>query len=40
MIDIATESGVLTQPMNSADVVDPETLNRAVELANQAADGD
>jgi ABC-type nitrate/sulfonate/bicarbonate transport system substrate-binding protein len=34
MIDIATESGVLTQPMNAADVVDRETLNRAVELAN------
>jgi ABC-type nitrate/sulfonate/bicarbonate transport system substrate-binding protein len=39
MIDIATESGVLTQPMNAADVVDRDTLNRAVELANQAADG-
>ncbi|WP_319435865.1 hypothetical protein [Mycobacterium sp. RTGN5] len=37
MIDIATESGVLTQPMNAADVVDRETLNRAVELANQPA---
>ena len=35
MIDIATESGVLTQPMNAADVVDRATLNRAVELANQ-----
>jgi ABC-type nitrate/sulfonate/bicarbonate transport system substrate-binding protein len=34
MIDIATESGVLTQPMNAADVVDRETLSRAVELAN------
>ncbi|WP_246833509.1 hypothetical protein [Williamsia sp. 1138] len=34
MIDIASESGVLTQPMNAADVVDRETLNRAVELAN------
>jgi hypothetical protein len=40
MIHIATESGVLTNPMNAADVVDRETLNRAVELANQAADGD
>jgi hypothetical protein len=34
MIDIATESGVLTQPMNPADIVDRETLSRAVELAN------
>ena len=34
MIDIARESGVLTQPMNAADVVDRETLSRAVELAN------
>jgi ABC-type nitrate/sulfonate/bicarbonate transport system substrate-binding protein len=34
MIDIATESGVLTQPMNAADVVDRETLSRAVELAS------
>ncbi|SRX79701.1 ABC transporter substrate-binding protein [Mycolicibacterium parafortuitum] len=34
MIDIANESGVLTQPMNAADVVDRETLRRAVELAN------
>jgi ABC-type nitrate/sulfonate/bicarbonate transport system substrate-binding protein len=37
MIDMATESGVLTQPMNAADVVDRATLNRAVELANQPA---
>jgi NitT/TauT family transport system substrate-binding protein len=37
MIDIATESGVLTQPMNAADVVDRETLRRAVELANKPA---
>lgn len=36
MIDMTTESGVLTQPMNAADVVDRATLNRAVELANQA----
>ena len=35
MIDMATESGVLTQPMNAADIVDRATLNRAVELANQ-----
>lgn len=34
MIDIAAESGVLTGPMNAADVVDRETLSRAVELAN------
>jgi NitT/TauT family transport system substrate-binding protein len=34
MIDIATESGVLTQPLNPADIVDRETLNRAVELVN------
>lgn len=34
MIDIARESDVLTQPMNAADVVDRQTLNRAVELAN------
>ena len=34
MIGIASESGVLTQPMNAADVVDRETLSRAVELAN------
>ncbi len=34
MIDIATESGVLTQPMNPAHIVDRETLSRAVELAN------
>jgi hypothetical protein len=40
MIDIATESGVLTEPMNAADVVDREMLKRAVELANQAADSD
>jgi hypothetical protein len=36
MIDIATESDVLTQPMNAVDVVDRATLSRAVELANQA----
>ncbi len=36
MIDIATESGVLTQPMNPADIVDRQTLSRAVELANAA----
>lgn len=35
MIDMATESGVLNQPMNAVDVVDRATLNRAVELANQ-----
>ena len=34
MIDIATESGVLPQPMNAAEIVDRETLSRAVELAN------
>jgi ABC-type nitrate/sulfonate/bicarbonate transport system substrate-binding protein len=34
MIDIANESGVLSRPMNAADVVDRETLSRAVELAN------
>jgi NitT/TauT family transport system substrate-binding protein len=34
MIDISRESGVLTQPMNAADIVDRETLSRAVELAN------
>ncbi len=34
MIDMATESGVLTKPMNAADIVDRETLRRAVELAN------
>lgn len=34
MIDIARESDVLTGPMNPADVVDRQTLNRAVELAN------
>lgn len=34
MIDIAAESGVLTAPMNAADVVDREKLRRAVELAN------
>ena len=37
MIDIANESGVLTGPMNAADVVDRETLSRAVELANQTS---
>jgi ABC-type nitrate/sulfonate/bicarbonate transport system substrate-binding protein len=37
MIEVATASGVLTEPMNAADVVDRETLNRAVELANQPA---
>ena len=36
MIDMAIESGVLTQPMNAADVVDRATLHRAVELANQS----
>lgn len=40
MIDIATESGVLTGPMNAADVIDRETLNRAVEIANQATESD
>jgi len=35
MIDIATESGVLTKPMAAGDVVDRETLMRAVALANQ-----
>ncbi|KAA0099612.1 hypothetical protein CIW49_08415 [Mycolicibacterium sp. P1-18] len=35
MIGIATESGVLTRPMDAGDVVDRATLNRAVELANQ-----
>ncbi len=39
MIDIATESGVLTGPMNAADVVDRETLRRAVELANTPSTG-
>ncbi|ASR03249.1 ABC transporter substrate-binding protein [Gordonia rubripertincta] len=39
MIDIATESGVLTEPMNAADVVDRETLRRAVELASTPATG-
>ena len=38
MIEVATASGVLTKPMNAADVVDRETLNRAVELANQPAE--
>ncbi len=33
MIDIAQESGVLSRAMNAADVIDRETLNRAVELA-------
>lgn len=28
------ESGVVTQQMNAADIVDRETLRRAVELAN------
>ena len=37
MIDVATASGVLTEPMSAADVVDRETLERAVELANQPA---
>jgi NitT/TauT family transport system substrate-binding protein len=37
MIDIATESGVLTTPMKATDIVDRETLNRAVQLANQPA---
>lgn len=37
MIDIASESGVLTQPMDAADIVDRETLRRAVELANTPA---
>jgi ABC-type nitrate/sulfonate/bicarbonate transport system substrate-binding protein len=37
MIDIATESGVLDRPMNAVDVVDRETLRRAVELANMPA---
>lgn len=36
MIEVATASGVLTEPMNAADVIDRETLDRAVELANQA----
>ena len=35
MINMATESGVLSQPLNAGDVVDRATLNRAVELANQ-----
>ncbi|WP_461416673.1 substrate-binding domain-containing protein [Gordonia sp. GN26] len=39
MIDIATESGVLTQPMNAGDVVDREALRRAVELANTPSRG-
>lgn len=34
MIDIASESGVLINPMDAADIVDRETLSRAVELAN------
>ena len=37
MIDIATESGVLTTPMKAGDIVDRETMNRAVQLANQPA---
>jgi hypothetical protein len=37
MIDIARESDVLAGPMNASDVVDRQTLNRAVELANQPA---
>ena len=31
----SAESGVLTQPMNAADVVDRAALSRAVELAKQ-----
>lgn len=37
MIDVATASGVLTEPMNASDVVDRETLERAVEIANEPA---
>ncbi|GAB98638.1 hypothetical protein GONAM_02_01610 [Gordonia namibiensis NBRC 108229] len=39
MIDIATESGVLTEPMSAGDVVDRETLRRAVELADTPSTG-
>ena len=37
MIDLSIESGVLDTGLNAADVVDRETLNRAVELANRPA---
>jgi len=37
MIDITNESGLLTTPLNAADVVDRETLARAVELAKEPA---
>lgn len=37
MIDVSNESGLLTTPLNAADAVDRETLNRAVELANLPA---
>jgi NitT/TauT family transport system substrate-binding protein len=39
MIEVATASGVLTEPMDAADVVDRETLDRAVELANEQLAG-
>lgn len=39
LIDIASESGVLNEPLNAADVVDRETLRRAVELTNTPATG-
>lgn len=39
MIEVATESGVLTEPMDGADVLDQETLDRAVEIANSVLNG-
>jgi NitT/TauT family transport system substrate-binding protein len=37
MIDLSSESGVLTTPLNAADVVDRATLDRAVEIASSSA---
>ena len=37
MIDLTAESGLLSTPLDAADVVDRATLERAVELANQPA---
>jgi len=38
MIDLSIQSGVLATPLNSADVVDRTTLERALQLAARPAE--
>ncbi len=39
MVEVATASGVLSEPLDPAELVDRETLDRAVELANGVIQG-